>query len=163
MSFDDSKLAVETLVETSSIDNPTFLTVDETSGCIYANSEVFGWHEGVVSAFRYDSAAQRLDYVNKQPTLGGIAAYNTLTRNRRHLLVANYAMGSGGPDKAVTVFAIEAGGRLSSPVASVAHSGRGPQWERQERNHAHCVLQAPGSQLVLVADFGVGQDHQLPP
>ncbi|MEX2551879.1 MAG: lactonase family protein [Actinomycetota bacterium] len=155
MSFDESKLSAETVAETSSIDNPTFLTVDEPSGCIYANSEVFGWHEGVVSAYRYDAAGQRLDYLNKQPTLGSIAAYNSLSRDRRHLFVANYAMGSGGPDQAVAVFGVDAVGRLSPPVASVAHAGRGPHPERQERNHAHCVLQAPESQLVLVADLGL--------
>lgn len=155
LSFDESSLSAETLAETSAIDNPTFLSMDEPNGCIYANSEVFGWHEGVVSAFRYDAVAQRLDYLNKQPTLGSIAAYNALSRDRRHLFVANYAMGSGGPDQAVAVFGINADGGLSPAVASVAHAGCGPHPERQERNHAHCVLQAPGSRLVLVADLGL--------
>src|SRR5690606_39092441 len=115
----------------------------------------FGWHEGGVSAFRFDGTAERLDYLNKQPTLGSIAAYNALSHDRRHLLVANYAMGSGGPDKAVAVFAIGQAGELSPAVASVAHAGRGPHRERQERSHAHCVLPAPESRLALVADLGL--------
>lgn len=155
LAFDEERLTVDLVTETAAVDNPTFLTVAPGSGCIYANSEVFGWHEGVVSAFRFDPGRGELVYLNKQPTLGSIAAYNSLTGDGRRLLVANYAMGSGGPDKAVAVFDILPDGGLSPARGSARQEGQGPNTERQERSHAHCVLQTPWDGRVLVTDLGV--------
>jgi 6-phosphogluconolactonase len=46
---------------------------------LYANSKVFGRHEGTLSAFRFDAREGSLTYLNKQPTLGSITAYNMVT------------------------------------------------------------------------------------
>lgn len=155
LAFDEESLTTEIVAESTAIDNPTFLSVDSARGCIYANSEVYGWHEGVVSAFRFDPERRQLDYINKQPTLGSIAAYNAFTRDRRRLLVANYAMGTGGPDRAVAVFDIGPDGGLSPARGSARQKGTGPDTERQERSHAHCVLQTGWDGRVLVTDLGV--------
>ncbi|WP_152047788.1 lactonase family protein [Aureimonas psammosilenae] len=151
--LDEESLTVTRVAGTSTIDNPTFLSVD-AQGTIYANSEVFGWHEGTVSAYRFDG--QALFYLNKQPTLGSIAAHNTISRDGRFLLVANYAMGEGGPDKSLAVLPVLDEGGLGAPVASVAHPGAaGRVPDRQERSHAHCVIETPEGGAVLVADLGL--------
>jgi 6-phosphogluconolactonase len=152
--FDEGTLETTELVETGAIDNPTFLSVSDDGSRVYANSEVFGWHEGLVSAFRFDRDTTALDYINKQPTLGSIAAHNFLSRDGRKLLVANYGMGDGGPDRSVVVFGIRDDGGLTPPLSSVAHSGIGPNAERQERSHAHSVNEAI-SGIVIVADLGI--------
>jgi 6-phosphogluconolactonase len=155
--FDEATLAVQKLAETDEVDNPTFLSVTPDGTRIYANSEVFAWREGTVSAYRFERASNSLAYINKQPSLGSITAHNTITRDDSKLLVANYGMGSGGPDKAVAVFGFQADGGLTVPLASVAHSGTGPNADRQERSHAHSVTETMQGGVAIVADLGIDQ------
>jgi 6-phosphogluconolactonase len=152
--FDEDTLAFEKRFEIGGIDNPTFLAFDTARNRLYATSEVFGWQEGLVSAYAFDSASGTLGYLNKQPTLGSITAYTMLAGENR-LLVANYGMGKGGPDRAVVVFGIEPDGSLSPALASVSHKGTGPDASRQERSHAHSLAQTPDGALTLVADLGL--------
>jgi 6-phosphogluconolactonase len=167
--FDEDTLAFEKRAETGDIDNPTFLTVDAGTRCIYANSEVFGWKEGVVSAYRFEPDNGSLIYLNKQPTLGSIAAHNSLTRDGRFLMVANYGMGEGGPDQSVAVFGRNEDGSLTPAISSVANRGTGPNSQRQERSHTHCVAQFADGGRVVVSDLGldrifsyrVGEDGSL--
>ncbi|MCB1502222.1 MAG: lactonase family protein [Bauldia sp.] len=146
------------IAETTAIDNPTFLSVTPDGSRIYANSEVFGWHEGLVSAFRFDRGAGALHYINAQPALGSITAHNCITADGRFLLVANYSMGAGGPDQSLVVFAIRDDGGLTPPVASVAHLGQtGPHQARQERSHAHSFTETIGGDFAIAADLGLDQ------
>lgn len=155
--FDEATLDFERIVGTSSVDNPTFLSVDDGSGLVYANSEVFGWQEGTVSAFRFSPENGSLGYLNKQATLGSIAAHNLLTNNGRFLLVANYGMGEGGPDQSVAVFPRRDDGSIAPAITSVRHEGAlGTDVDRQERPHAHMVLELIGGG-VLVSDLGLDQ------
>ena len=155
--FDAVTGAAELVCEDGSVDNPTFLSVDPARGCIYANSEVFGWHEGTVSAYHYDPAARRLRYINKQPSLGSITAHSSLDRSGNHLLVANYGMGAhdDGPDRSIVVYPLRDDGGLGPPTASAAHRGSGVNAARQERAHAHCVLPTPDGQAAVVVDLGL--------
>jgi 6-phosphogluconolactonase len=153
--FDETALEVTKLAETGEVDNPTFLSVTADGSSIFANSEVFAWREGVVSAYRFDRETNALIYVNKQPTLGSITAHNFITRDGSKLLVANYGMGEGGPDQSVVVFGIRPDGGLTAPLANVAHEGTGPNAERQERSHAHSVTEVVAGGAVIVADLGI--------
>ncbi|MBP1884142.1 lactonase family protein [Sinorhizobium mexicanum] len=154
--LDEKKLEWNRIVGTNTVDNPTFLTVNAATGVIYANSEVFGWHEGTLSAFRFEAKDGLLSYLNKQPTLGSIAAHNMVTRDRRFVLVANYAMGSGGPDKSLAVFPVMTDGCVGPATASLRLDGKlGPIGDRQERPHAHMVTEVPEGGSVLVADLGL--------
>ncbi len=154
-SLDEGTLETKELAETGTIDNPTFLSVSDDGSRVYANSEVFGWHEGVVSAFRFDRKTNTLDYINKQPTLGSIAAHNFISRDGRKLLLVNYGMGEGGPDQSVVVYGIRDDGGLTPPLSTIAHSGAGPNAERQERSHAHSVNETVDGGIVIVADLGI--------
>jgi 6-phosphogluconolactonase len=156
--LDEATGDTELLAETTTIDNPTFLSVTPDGSRIYASSEVFGWHEGLVSAWRFDRARKTLDYINIQPALGSITAYSCLTRDGRFLMVANYGMGSGGPDQSLAVFGIRDDGGLTPPVASVAHQGTlGPHTARQERRHAHSITETVGGGLAIAADLGLDE------
>ncbi len=156
----DAEVGKATLVgEAEGIDNPTYLTVHPTNGCIYAISEVFGWNEGTVTAYRFDPETGKLSYVNKQPTLGSITAYCSFDRTGKYLLVANYAMGPAEdlPGKNVVVFPLRPDGGIDPAVASLAHEGKGPNEARQERSHAHCLLPSPDNRFIIVADLGIDQ------
>ena len=143
--------------ETAGIDNPSYLTVHPSNGCLYATSEVFGWNEGTVTAYRFDRASGRLIYLNKQPTLGSMPAYCSIDRTGRFLLVANYAIGplDDLPGKSVAVLPIRGDGGVDPAAASAAHSGSGPNRARQERSHAHCIMASPDNRTVVVADLGI--------
>ena len=159
--FDEKSGQLTQLSEKGGVDNPTYVTVHEGNRCVYANSEVFGWNEGTVSAYRLDPRTGSLLYLNKQPALGSILAHNSLDRTGRFLFVANYSVyaepDDSLPDQSVVVMPIREDGGLGSPVCSRSHSGSGPNAARQERSHAHCVLASPDNRHVLVADLGIDQ------
>jgi len=138
------------------IDNPTYLSFDPPRSCLYANSEVAG-KEGTVTTYLFDPTSGRLSPINKQPTLGSIAAHNSLSRDGRFLFVANYGEGPTDAlrDQSVTIFPILDDGGLGSACGSIAHRGTGPNPERQERPHAHCAVSSPDGGLVVVADLGI--------
>ncbi len=155
--FDEASGALTPLSEAAGIDNPSYLTVDATGRFLYATSEVYGWHEGVVTAYRIDADAGTLTYINKQPTRGSIAAHVGCDRTGRWLLVANYRMGQDGarPPAALVVYPIEPDGGIGAAAASVAHAGHGPNPARQEGPHPHCALASPDNRHILVADLGI--------
>jgi 6-phosphogluconolactonase len=154
-SFDERTLKVQKLAETNEVDNPTYLSVTPDGSRLFANSEVFAWREGTVSAYGFDRASGTLTYLNKQPALGSITAHNTITHDGTRLLVANYGAGEGGPDRAVAVFGFEKDGALTGPLASVSHKGTGPNAARQERSHAHSVTETIAGGMAIVADLGI--------
>jgi 6-phosphogluconolactonase len=156
--FDETTAETVALQEYRGVDNPSFLSVAADGRTIYANSEVFGWAEGLVSALEIDLAAPRLRPINMQPALGSITAHNSFDRSGRYLLLANYAMGNGedeGPNQSVVVFPCRPDGGLGPSTSSAAHHGTGPNAERQERAHAHCVRISPDNRFAVVADLGL--------
>lgn len=157
--FDETSGELTRLSEKGGVDNPTYLTVHEGNRCLYAVSEVFGWNEGTVSAYRLDPESGILSYINKQPALGSILAHNSLDRTGRFVLVANYSIyaepDDSLPNQSVVVMPVRADGGLGAPVCSRSHSGSGPDAARQERSHAHCVLASPDNAHVIVADLGI--------
>lgn len=152
-SFDEDSLVADKLATNSHIINPTFLSPSVDGAFVYANSEIDGWKEGLVTAFAFDEKARELVYLNMQATLGSTTAHNAIARNGKRLLLVNYAMQTGGPDQNVVVFDIRGDGSLSPAVFSCAQTGSGPNADRQERAHAHNVLEI-GENLLLIADLG---------
>ncbi|MES2435186.1 MAG: lactonase family protein [Pseudomonadota bacterium] len=151
--FDDDALTFRKLAGYPQVENPTYLSVSVDGSRVYANSEVADWREGLVTAFSFDPKTGSLAYLNTQPSLGSITAHNMISPDGRRLFVANYTVGEGGPDKSLVVFDLNDSG-LSPAVASVAHSGSGPDGGRQERAHAHSVTDVGGG-MVIVADLGM--------
>jgi 6-phosphogluconolactonase len=152
--FDEDALRFRKLAGYPQVENPTYLSVSADGRRIYANSEVADWREGLVTAFDFDPVADRLSYLNTQPSLGSITAHNMISRDGRRLFVVNYTVGEGGPDRSLVVFDLTAQG-LSPAVASVAHQGSGPDGARQERAHAHSATEVLQGGMVIVADLGM--------
>lgn len=152
--FDEAALRFRKLAGYPQVENPTYLSVSADGRRIYANSEVADWREGLVTAFGFDPATGRLDYLNTQPSLGSITAHSMISRDGRRLFVANYTVGTGGPDQSLVVFDLGTAG-LSPAIASVAHQGSGPDPARQERSHAHSATEVLQGGMVIVADLGM--------
>jgi 6-phosphogluconolactonase len=162
--FDEATAATTRVQETRAIDNPSYLSVGPDGRRIYANSEVSQWPEGLVSVYALDLAAARLRSVNMQPTLGSIAAHNSFDRTGKFLLLANYSMAAEdeGPNQAVVVYPIRTDGGLAPAVSSAAHHGHGPDPDRQERSHPHCVVTSPDNRFALVTDLGLDAIFSYP-
>lgn len=140
---------------TKGIDNPTFVAMAPDGANLVAVSEVDGWHEGIVTAYRVDRESGALGYLNKQPTRGDHTCHAGFDPSGRYVGIANY----GGlpvaerPNKSFVIYAMDE--ELSVPRAEVAHHGQGPNTERQSRPHAHCVRWSPDGRFLIVADLGI--------
>lgn len=158
LEFDEATGDMTLLSEKPGVDNPHFLEVDEDKLRVYAVSEVWGWNEGVVTAYELDPVKGKLSYINNQPSLGSITCYASLDNTRNHLLVANYAWcedpDDSRPDQVVVSYPVRADGGLAAPVSSFAHPGSGPH-SRQERSHAHFIRVTPDNRFAVVADLGL--------
>ncbi len=125
--------------------NPSFLSMHPNGHVLYAVNELE--QTGAVSAFAIESGTGALTRLNEQPSQGGAPCYVSVDRTGSAVLVANYAGGN------VALLPIETNGALA-PAHVVQHTGKGPNAERQEAPHAHCILPDPSNRFALAADLG---------
>jgi 6-phosphogluconolactonase len=143
------------LRQVSSVDagaNPSFLAIHPNGRVLYAVNELEkykGRPTGAVSAFAIARDTGALKRLNEQPSEGGAPCYVSVDRSGRLALVANYVGGS------IAVLPIQATGALAPAAQVIQHTGRGPNAERQEAPHAHCLLPHPSNRFALAADLGV--------
>ena len=141
------------LLQVGSMDagpNPSFLAIHPNGRVLYAVNELEqfnGRPTGAVSAFAIERASGALTRLNEQPSGGGAPCYVSVDRSGRAALVANYAGGS------VALLPIGPNGALA-PAHVVQHTGKGPNAERQEAPHAHCILPDPSNRFALAAHLG---------
>jgi len=131
--------------------NPSFLSIHPNGRVLYAVNELD--QAGAVSAFAIETGTGALTRLNEQPSGGGAPCYVSVDRSGRAALVANYAGGS------VALLPIEANGALAPAGfvldrAMLRRTAKGPNSERQEAPHAHCILPDSSNRFVLVADLG---------
>jgi len=131
--------------------NPSFLALHPNGRVLYAVNELEkykGRATGVVSAFAIEGVAGALTRLNEQPSQGGAPCYVSVDRSGRVVLVANCVGGS------IALLPIQPNGALSPAAQVVQHTGKGPNAERQEAPHAHCIVPDPSNRFVLAADLG---------
>jgi 6-phosphogluconolactonase len=132
--------------------NPSFLAIHPNGRVLYAVNEIEnhnGKVAGAVSAFAIANETGALTSLSQQSSGGGAPCYVSVDRSGRIVLVANYTGGN------VAVLPIETDGALAPATWVVQHTGSGPNTERQESPHAHCVVADPSNRFVLAADLGV--------
>jgi hypothetical protein len=132
--------------------NPSYLALAPDGRTLYAVNEVTtfeGQPSGAVTAFARDGASGALARAAQRASQGGAPCYVTVDRRGRHVLVANYVGGN------VAVLPAEAGGGLAAASVVRQHHGRGPNRERQEAPHAHCVVLDAANRFALAADLGI--------
>jgi 6-phosphogluconolactonase len=132
--------------------NPSFLAIHPNGRVLYAVNEVTersGKPTGAVSAFAIARDTGALTRLNEQASEGGAPCYVSVDRHGRAVLVANYAGGS------VALLPIQAGGTLGAATSVAQHRGNGPNAERQEAPHAHCIVADASNRFVLAADLGI--------
>jgi 6-phosphogluconolactonase len=132
--------------------NPSFLAIHPNGRVLYAVNELEKYKErptGAVSAFAIERVSGALTRRGEQPSEGGAPCFVSVDRSGRVALVANYAGGS------VALLSIQPDGALAPAAYVVQHKGKGPNAERQEAPHAHCILPDPSNRFALAADLGV--------
>ena len=117
--------------------NPSFLSMHPNGRVLYAVNEIEP--TGTVSAFAIETATGALTRLNAQASKGGAPCYVSVDYSGQVVLVANYAKGS------VALLPIEANGALAPAGfvldrAMLRRTAKGPNSERQEAPHAHCIL-----------------------
>ena len=131
--------------------NPSFLAIHPNGRVLYAVNELEKYNgrpTGAVSAFAIARDTGALTRLNEQPSGGGAPCFVSVDRSGRVALVANYAGGS------VALLPIQPDGALGPAAQVVQHAGKGPNAERQEAPHAHCILADPSNRFALTADLG---------
>jgi len=131
--------------------NPSFLAIHPNGRVLYAVNELEqrgGRATGAVSAFAIASETGALTRLNEQASEGGAPCYVSVDASGRVILVANYSGGS------VALLPIRNGGALGAATHVDQHRGSGPNAERQEAAHAHCIVCDPSNRFALAADLG---------
>ncbi|HEU4995842.1 MAG TPA: lactonase family protein [Gemmatimonadaceae bacterium] len=132
--------------------NPSFLAIHPNGRALYAVNEVqerSGKAAGGVSAFAIAADTGSLSRINEQSSEGAAPCYVSIDRRGRAVLVANYVGGT------VALLPIQGVGALAAAKHVAQHRGTGPNKERQEAPHAHCVVPDPSNVYALAADLGI--------
>ena len=132
--------------------NPSFLAIHPNGRFLYAVNEVDqrnGKATGGISAFAIASDTGALTRINEQASEGGSPCYVSVDRRGRAVLVANYVGGS------VALLPVARDGSLGPAISVDQHHGKGPNAERQEAPHAHCIVTDPSNRFALATDLGV--------
>lgn len=126
--------------------NPSFLAFHPNGQVLYAVNEL---DAGLVSAFALDARSGQLALLNRQSSHGSAPCHLTTDRQGKFLLVANYGSGS------LSVYRLEADGRIGETVQTVQHQGQSVNRTRQEGPHAHFVTVTANNRFALCCDLGI--------
>ena len=139
----------EVAVETPS---PSFLALDPKNRFLYAVNEVDqfeGQNTGSVSSFGVDAGTGKLTAINQKPSGGRGPCHLTVDSGGKNVLIANYAAGT------VAVLPTDTNGSLSDPSTVIQHQGSGPNRQRQEAPHAHCITLDSANRYAFANDLGL--------
>lgn len=131
--------------------NPSFLAIHPNGRFLYAVNELEKYNGkpiGAVSSFTIANDGT-LTRRNEQASEGGAPCFVSVDRSGRVALIANYVGGN------IVVLPIQNDGSLASPSHVEQHKGKGPNAERQEGPHAHCIIPDASNRFALAADLGV--------
>lgn len=132
--------------------NPSFLTVDEKRRHIYAVNELQsfqGVYGGGLTDVAYDEAGH-FTIVGAYSTGGTDPCHVAVSPDGEFVCAANYS------DGRVTAFRLDPDGRVNGERRIFELDGKGPNPQRQEGPHAHCVLFGKDGEMA-VNDLGTDQ------
>ena len=134
------------------ISNPSYQVVSADGKHVYSVGEDDGL-TSTAHALSFDKSQGRLALTNTQLTQGGAPCYINLSPHEDYVVTANYMGGS------ISVFPLEASGRLGENVSTFAFKGEGVLKERQSQPHLHCVEFTPDGKFLLANDLGTDKIH----
>ncbi len=132
--------------QASGIKNPSFLTVSKDRKHVYSVSEV-GDGEGGVSAFSFDPATGKLEFLNSASSGGDGPCYVSVDDKNKFVFVGNYSGGS------LSAIPVNADGSLGSDIQSIQHKGSSIL-KNQDKPHVHATVLSPDNNYLYVPDLG---------
>ena len=149
----DTKNATTSLVSTAKIKNPSYLAVSTDKKTVYSVAEtadttgnVIG---GGITAFAFDGADGKLTGMNTQPSVGTNPCYVSVTKSGKWVFAGNYSSGT------LSVFPVTTNGNIDAAIQTIAHSGSGPNKDRQEGPHVHSTVLSPDNNYLFVPNLGI--------
>ncbi|MBW4022134.1 MAG: lactonase family protein [Proteobacteria bacterium] len=131
--------------------NPTYLTVTPAGDRLYAVCEIDAAEGPTLETFAIDRDALTLTHLAATPIAGGWPCHLSLNADATQLYVANYQTGD------VLIMALDASGVPAGALGLPARPGSGPNADRQEAAHAHCVVPSPDGRHLYICDLGTDE------
>jgi 6-phosphogluconolactonase len=133
--------------------NPSFQTVSCCGDYLFSVGEQGA--EGYLSSFSIDNETGMLSPVENHPSLGRGPCYVAFPGNG-YLFAANYRTGTVGK------FAVSEGIFNHDDASIYQHFGTGPNAQRQEMPHAHCIVFDIDRKYGYACDLGADKVYVYP-
>lgn len=149
--MDEGTGALRLVAATDAGPNPSWLALHPTRRFVYAVNETTdfgGQASGGVTSLAVGEGGVPAVRGTRRASRGGAPCHLSIDRTGRWALVANYVGGN------VAVLPVADDGTLGDATTMVQHAGHGPNAQRQEGPHAHCIIPDPSNRFVLAADLG---------
>jgi len=137
------------LLNTATAANPSFVTLSPEGKRLYAVSEYNDRRQGVYSFDLSENKAQLSHPVFRPtaskdalPRAGADPCY--IVSDGKYVITANYTGGD------ISVFSLDAEGRLQAEVQHIAFAGR----TTERVAHIHCIIPTPDKKYILATDLG---------
>ena len=135
---------------TKDVANPSYLALNPNGKFVYAVNET--GNTSAVSAFTFNAASGKLNFINKQESHGADPCY--ITVDNQNVIIANYSGGS------LAVFGRNADGSLTEPKQIIQHTGKSIDPNgRQQSAHVHMVKFTPDHKYLICNDLGEDQTY----
>jgi 6-phosphogluconolactonase len=147
----NEKNAIADLVSTAKIKNPSYLAVSADKKTVYSVVETADTTDGVagggVTAFSF--ADGKLTAMSTQLSGGTNPCYVSVTKSGKWVFAGNYSSGT------LSVFPVATGGDIKAASQVIAHTGTGPNKDRQEGPHVHSTVLSPDNNYLFVPNLGI--------
>jgi len=137
------------LLSSATAGNPSFVTLSPDGKRLYAVSE---YNDGRQGAYSFDVSEDKVQLSN--PIFLPTAPKDVLPRagadpchivsDGKYVITANYTGGD------ISVFSLDAAGRLQPEVQNIAFVGNTPE----RVAHIHCIIPTPDKKYILATDLG---------
>lgn len=137
------------LLSSATAANPSFVTLSPDGKHLYAVSE---YNDGRQGAYSFDVSEDKVQLSNPifLPTAPKEALPRTgadpchIVSDGKYVITANYTGGD------ISVFSLDAAGRLEPEVQNIAFEGKTPE----RVAHIHCIIPTPDKKYILATDLG---------
>lgn len=137
------------LVSTYKLDNPSYLSFSADERVMYAVTENNDVKSDCITALSFNNDTGKLTFLDQKNVGGAAPCYILVDNFLNKAITANYMGGN------IAVFDILESGKLSPEgIVKSFDSLLGPNKDRQEQSHLHCVYLSPDKKFLYANDLG---------
>lgn len=143
------------LVSTTKVDNPSYLTFSPNGKIVYAVSENDDVDIDGVFSYQLDKKNGKLSLLDSVLTEGAAPCYVVNSFDGKWLVTANYNGGS------LSMVKTNGFGMFENAVHVIQFQGEGPNKSRQQQSHLHCIYPSPDSLYLFANDLGADKIYRM--